>query len=506
MKRSFLNKVYSRLAIACLAGLAASGCATTPLPAASNQNYDFAYQTSGGTGVRPSQVFDDGTKTYFQFPIGKFAPVIELDEGGRRKLLEPMQEGLYYTVPLIGNRFVLQRGQETAVVEYDGAKSRQNGSVSSLVVRSNEASVSPQTLDPDALYAILQRGRPVHVKQSIQANSYAVPVTGDNAAWATSLPTEDRFDVLFKRGSSTLIVPKKAAAAEILESARRAGRIIVTGRDDDSLMETLAEKRAGAVKEWLVKNGVAPNVIRLAADTTGASGLDAQLQIFSKPTQVPVNYASPDSVAFKADAIKTDMQSGAISREEGARRLATLVGYGDAGGDGQSGAALISLKSTLSVFAGKEGYRLTWSDSLGDSKISVPPIDRLPGIEAKAAEIAKAGTGSFNLAVDKEAKSLYASADLNGLVQVAGKAGIETLAESNGSLTVKLRSTPKTMYVFDRVDKSDLSVDWQDPTSFTVPMRDKIELALDSKTLQLTRVADKRYVIVLQPSAETTTK
>lgn len=335
---------------------------------------------------------------------------------------------------------------------------------------------------------------------------YAVPVTGDNAAWATSLPTEDRFDVLFKRGSSTLIVPKKAAAAEILESARRAGRIIVTGRDDDSLMETLAEKRAGAVKEWLVKNGVAPNVIRLAADTTGASGLDAQLQIFSKPTQVPVNYASPDSVAFKADAIKTDMQSGAISREEGARRLATLVGYGDAGGDGQSGAALISLKSTLSVFAGKEGYRLTWSDSLGDSKISVPPIDRLPGIEAKAAEIAKAGTGSFNLAVDKEAKSLYASADLNGLVQVAGKAGIETLAESNGSLTVKLRSTPKTMYVFDRVDKSDLSVDWQDPTSFTVPMRDKIELALDSKTLQLTRVADKRYVIVLQPSAETTTK
>ena len=181
-------------------------------------------------------------------------------------------------------------------------------------------------------------------------------------------------------------------------------------------------------------------------------------------------------------------------------------GYGDAGGDGQSGAALISLKSTLSVFAGKEGYRLTWSDSLGDSKISVPPIDRLPGIEAKAAEIAKAGTGSFNLAVDKEAKSLYASADLNGLVQVAGKAGIETLAESNGSLTVKLRSTPKTMYVFDRVDKSDLSVDWQDPTSFTVPMRDKIELALDSKTLQLTRVADKRYVIVLQPSAETTTK
>jgi hypothetical protein len=136
----------------------------------------------------------------------------------------------------------------------------------------------------------------------------------------------------------------------------------------------------------------------------------------------------------------------------------------------------------------------------------VPPIDRLPTIEAKAEEITRAGTGAFNLGVDKVAKSLYASADLNGLVQVAGKAGIETLSEANGNLAVKLRSTPSTMYVFDRVDKTDLTVDWQDPTSFTVPMRDKMELALDNRTLQLTRVADKRYVIVLQPSAETTTK
>ncbi|MGR5513712.1 OmpA family protein, partial [Vibrio diabolicus] len=90
---------------------------------------------------------------------------------------------------------------------------------------------------------------------------------------------------LFKRGSFTLIVPKKAAAAEILESARRAGRVVITGRDDDSMMETLAEKRAAAVKEWLVKNGVAPKIIRITADTTGAGGLDAQLQIYSKPPQ-----------------------------------------------------------------------------------------------------------------------------------------------------------------------------------------------------------------------------
>ena len=142
--------VQSRLAIACLVGLLASGCATSPLPAPSNQNYDFAYRTSGGTSVRPSQVFDDGAKTYFQFPIGKFAPVIELDEGGKRRLLEPTQEGLYYTIPMVGNRFVLQRGQETAVVEYDGAKIHQSGTISRFAVRPAEGSVSAQNLDPDA--------------------------------------------------------------------------------------------------------------------------------------------------------------------------------------------------------------------------------------------------------------------------------------------------------------------------------------------------------------------
>ncbi|WP_207399389.1 hypothetical protein, partial [Burkholderia vietnamiensis] len=44
------------------------------------------------------------------------------------------------------------------------------------------------------------------------------------------------------------------------------------GRDDDSMMETLAENRAGAVRDWLVKNGVPPSVINVTADTSGADG------------------------------------------------------------------------------------------------------------------------------------------------------------------------------------------------------------------------------------------
>ncbi|WP_165487656.1 hypothetical protein [Burkholderia vietnamiensis] len=92
-----------------------------------------------------------------------------------------------------------------------------------------------------------------------------------------------------------------------------------------------------------------------------------------------MNYASPDSPAFKADAIKADLQAGLISREEGARRLASLAGYGNSSnGDNSSGSGGISLRSTLAVFAEKEHYQLTWGVGVADKKITVPPVDREP--------------------------------------------------------------------------------------------------------------------------------
>ena len=124
MKLSLKSVAQLRFLAIVVSGLAMTGCATAPLPAASNQNYDFAYRTTGGSGVRPSQVFDDGSKTYFQFPVGKTAPVIQLDDAGSRKLLEPNQEGIYYTVPFVANRFVFQRGQETGCLLYTSPSPR----------------------------------------------------------------------------------------------------------------------------------------------------------------------------------------------------------------------------------------------------------------------------------------------------------------------------------------------------------------------------------------------
>ncbi len=503
MKLSLKSLAQLRIIGAVLSGLAMTACATAPLPAASDRSYDFAYRATGGTGVRPSQVFDDGTKTYFQFPVGKTAPVIQLDDGGARRLLKPNQEGIYYTVPFVANRFVFQRGQETGVVEYNGAITH----VIDMSHVSEPGTVPASNVDVDGLYAVTQRNRPVYLRQTIQANSYATPVLGDNASWATELPTEDKFDVQFKRGSSTLLVPKRAAASEILSAAKRSSRVVIMGRDDDSMMETLAVKRAGAVRDWLVKNGVPSNVINVTADTSGADGLDAEIRVYSKPAQVAVNYASPDSSAFKADAIKADVQSGAISHEEGARRLAALAGYGEPNdGDRSIANDGISLRATLAVFAEKEHYQLTWGVGVADKKIVVPAVDREPSFDAKLVDLGKAGAAACNLGVDKDAKMIYAEPDLNGLVQINAKAGIKTLSEANALLTVKLLASPKTMYVVDRVDDSDISVNWQDATTFTVPVRQKMALTLDGKTLDLTHVGDSRYVVALQPSAGTTIK
>ncbi|WP_346779476.1 TrbG/VirB9 family P-type conjugative transfer protein [Burkholderia sp. Ac-20345] len=503
MKLSLKSFAQLRFIVAVVSGLAMSACATAPLPAASNQNYDFAYRTTGGSDVRPSQVFDDGSKTYFQFPVGKTAPVIQLDDAGDHKLLEPNQEGIYYTVPFVANRFVFQRGQETGVAEYDGPKPH----VVDMSRVNQPGTVPASHVDMDGLYAVTQRNRPVYVHQAMQANSYATPVVGDNASWATELPTEDKFDVQFKRGSSKLLVPKRSASSEILSAAKKASRVVIMGRDDDSMMETLAENRAGAVRDWLVKNGVPPSVINVTADTSGADGLDAEIRVYSKPAQVPVNYASPDSPAFKADAIKADVQAGVLSREEGARRLASLAGYGNSSnGDNSSGTGGISLRSTLAVFAEKEHYQLTWGVGVADKKITVPPVDREPNFDAKLVDLGKAGAGACNLGVDKEAKLIYAEPDLGGLAKINGKAGIETLSEANSVLTVKLRTSPKTMYAVDRVDNSDIAVKWTDPTAFTMPVREKMELTLDGKTLDLTHVGNSRYVVVLQPTAGTTTK
>jgi outer membrane protein OmpA-like peptidoglycan-associated protein len=504
VKFRFLLSFQVRLAAAVLCTLAVTGCATAPLPAASDHSYDFAYRSSGGVDVRPSQVFDDGSKTFFQFPVGKSAPVIQLDDAGTRKLLEPSQEGIYYTVPFVANRFVFQRGQETAVVEYQGPKPH----VLDLSRVSEPGSVQAKDLDVDGLYAVTQRDRPVYLHQAIDSNSYATPVVGDNVSWATSLPTEDKFDVQFKRGSSTLIAPKKAATAEILSAARKASKVVIMGRDDDSMMETLGENRAGSVRDWLVKNGVPVSIINTTADTSGADGLDAEIRVYSKPLDVPYNYASPDSPAFKADAVKQAVQDGTISRAEGAQRLAAIAGYGksDPVADDPPAEQMISLQATLSVFAEKEHYLLTWGKNVADTKIAVPPVDRQPNFEAKVVELGRASAGACDIGVDQSAKMIFAESDLNALVQITGKAGIETLSDVNDVLTVKVRTSPKTMYVIDRVDNSDIPVKWTDPQTFTVPVREKMQLSLDGKILDLTHVADGRYVVVLQPSAGNTTK
>ena len=63
--------------------------------------YDFSYQSSGDQRVRPSQVFDDGRSTYFQFRAGEPVPAIFAVTQQGPSLLVPEPEGPYIRVPAV---------------------------------------------------------------------------------------------------------------------------------------------------------------------------------------------------------------------------------------------------------------------------------------------------------------------------------------------------------------------------------------------------------------------
>ncbi|MFD2274184.1 TrbG/VirB9 family P-type conjugative transfer protein [Undibacterium arcticum] len=62
--------------------------------------YNFSYSTKGDRSVWPTQVFDNGTETYFQFNPDRTIPAIfALTPCGNRVLITPRSQGPYLVVP-----------------------------------------------------------------------------------------------------------------------------------------------------------------------------------------------------------------------------------------------------------------------------------------------------------------------------------------------------------------------------------------------------------------------
>ncbi len=78
--------------------------------------WNHAYSYSGAKANVPARVFDDGTRTYFEWPEGAEQPaVFVIDVDGKEALVNHITRGHFQVVERVAARFVLRNG--TAITE-----------------------------------------------------------------------------------------------------------------------------------------------------------------------------------------------------------------------------------------------------------------------------------------------------------------------------------------------------------------------------------------------------
>ncbi len=86
------------------------------IPANANRNYSV----SGSTKNVPSRIFDDGQRTYFEWPTGAATPaVFALSADGSESLVNFIMRGNVMVVERVGPAFVLRNGADQTIVSND---------------------------------------------------------------------------------------------------------------------------------------------------------------------------------------------------------------------------------------------------------------------------------------------------------------------------------------------------------------------------------------------------
>jgi type IV secretion system protein VirB9 len=86
------------------------------MPASSNQNYSV----SGSPRNVPSRIFDDGQRTYLEWPTGAATPaVFALGADGSESLVNFIMRGNVMVVERVGPAFILRNGPDQTIVSND---------------------------------------------------------------------------------------------------------------------------------------------------------------------------------------------------------------------------------------------------------------------------------------------------------------------------------------------------------------------------------------------------
>jgi outer membrane protein OmpA-like peptidoglycan-associated protein len=384
----------SRLAIA----LAACGACLAPATGADSARvgaYDFGYAATGDARARPIQVFDDGRSTFFQFRPGESVPAIFTHKSGIPQLLVPSQEGPYIKVANVHGRFVLQVGRAQAAVIHAGA-TREDAPPMNVV--SNTGLTTPYVGGP-----VPEGGRlvaslaPVDVggapDDAVYRNSYATPRKGDAVKWVEAESRREETTVWFPRGSAVLSADARKLLTAAARSVGAQSKVVVIGRDDDTLKEGLDGLRAETLKSALVKVGVDPSRIISRVGVAGTPRGQAWPSTIQIETERPLAVAATS--AARATSIRSNLdalvaagvlkpeQAQAIAVHHGARAAAPLVQQPETVPKG--GFTLVATDKTvhgaIKRWAASLNYQVVWdapaaldAPILGDAAIPASSI------------------------------------------------------------------------------------------------------------------------------------
>lgn len=202
--------------------LAAVLCLSTAFGSAAAADYQFGYRVTGHQVIKPLQVFDDGERTYMQFPSRLTeVPTIMGFNGSSPRLMIPFQHGPYWVVEGTAPRFELQLRTLRAEVQLSAEDTPSRG-------------------------------------ERVSASSFGVvePVRGGvRTTQAVGAKSDESVHLIpFQMDRGVLSTKAKAMIADAITGAR--GEIVhvrIVARDDERYGEGVAASRGRAIRDALVR-------------------------------------------------------------------------------------------------------------------------------------------------------------------------------------------------------------------------------------------------------------
>ncbi len=377
--------------------------------------YDFSYESSGDTRVRPVQVFDDGRSTYFQFRAGEPMPAIFAQGDAGTALQMPQLEGPYVRVPSLSGTYTLRLGYGVGRVSYIGGR-RAPQQPSTMIAAGQAPIPAAQTLgaatssinQPARLLAASQlvSGLPREMFQSparnaVEENSYATPLKGDTVEWTRASEERQEFMVSFPKDSAKLSAAGLKLLKSVVDRAKPSTRFEVIGRDDDGHKERIAEGRAQAVVNALLGLGASRTAVtqKTTAESQRAdSGLwfGASVRVHEAP--VATNMRGDPSTS--ATRLKAGGQAEAMQLLEQAGRQAAPVPATPAAPAMTTWTVRKSdetIDRMLARWGRDSGWRVVWEGAPSIPIVGDSQLDRAGFFQAAAYVISQAKASGYRI-------------------------------------------------------------------------------------------------------------